>query len=89
MGPLARKGEVMDPKHVTDASAASIETTDSDKGGKFEPVIAHDRTIEPPSYDWLGPSLRRLYHDVLKEPVPESFVELLKQLHDQQKRRSD
>jgi hypothetical protein len=28
-----------------------------------------------------------MYDDVLNEPIPESFVDLLKQLHDQQKRR--
>ena len=49
--------------------------------------MAHKKAIEPPNYDWLGPSLRRMYDDVLNEPIPESFVDLLKQLYDRQKRR--
>lgn len=42
---------------------------------------------EAANYDWMGPSLRRMYDDVLNEPVPESFMELLKQLHDRQNKR--
>ena len=76
----------MDPKKVTDALIASTDATASEKGCNPAPVVA-PKKVEPPSYDWLGPSLRRIYDDVLSEPIPEGFVDLLKQLYDRQKPR--
>jgi hypothetical protein len=54
--------------------------------GTTPPGMAAEKPA-PPTYDWLGPSLRRMYDEVLNEPVPESFVDLLQQLHDRQKKR--
>jgi hypothetical protein len=77
----------MDPKKSTDALAASREGMEAGKPiGATSPRLASDKPAAP-TYDWLGPSLRRLYDEVLNEPIPESFVDLLQQLYDRQKKR--
>jgi hypothetical protein len=76
---------MMDPKKPTtlvadgESNAAPV--------GRAAPPVPPDKRSESTNYDWMGPSLRRMYDDVLNEPIPESFVELLKQLHDQQQKR--
>ena len=58
--------------------------TAAEQGGRTAPILSPGKQGETANYDWMGPSLRRMYDDVLNEPVPESFIELLKQLHDRQ-----
>ncbi len=70
---------------VSDGDQAAVE-----QGGYAAPILApgkQGKQGETAGYDWMGPSLRRMYDDVLNEPVPESFMELLKQLHDRQDKR--
>lgn len=38
------------------------------------------------SNEWIAPALHRLYDNVLDEPIPDGFVDLLKQLHNLQKK---
>jgi hypothetical protein len=73
----------MDPKKSTDPFAASGDVADTGRLGGAPP----DKAATGPSYDWLGPSLRRMYDEVLNEPIPDSFVDLLQQLYDRQKKR--
>jgi hypothetical protein len=35
--------------------------------------------------EWLGNRLRRMYVDVMNEPVPEEFKDLLKQLEEKER----
>lgn len=35
--------------------------------------------------EWLGNRLRRMFNDVMDEPVPDEFVALLKQLEDKER----
>jgi len=35
--------------------------------------------------DWLGNRLRRMFNDVMQEPVPDEFKALLKQLEDKER----
>ena len=35
--------------------------------------------------DWLGNRLRRMFDDVMDEPVPDEFKALLKQLEDKER----
>ena len=35
--------------------------------------------------DWLGGKLRRMFSDVMDEPVPDEFKALLKQLEDKER----
>lgn len=37
--------------------------------------------------DWLGNRLRRMFTEVMDEPVPDEFKSLLKQLEDKEKER--
>jgi hypothetical protein len=37
--------------------------------------------------EWLGNRLRRMFTDVMDEPVPDEFKSLLKQLEDNEKER--
>ncbi len=77
----------MDSKKSTDALAASRGAVEvSKQAGAAPPDMASDKPAAP-SYDWLGPSLRRMYDEVLNEPIPDSFVDLLQQLYDRQKKR--
>jgi hypothetical protein len=78
---------MMDPKKPTNTLVADGEPNSGDQVGRPAPLVPPEKRAESTSYDWMAPSLRRMYDDVLNEPIPESFVELLKQLHDQQKRR--
>lgn len=55
--------------------------------GRTPPIVPPGKHGEASNYDWMGPSLRRMYDDVLNEPVPDSFIELLKQLHERQNKR--
>ena len=38
--------------------------------------------------EWLGSRLRQMFTEVMSEPVPDEFVELLKKLDDKDKERS-
>ena len=76
----------MDPKKPTDTLVADGEPDAGDEVRRTAPLASPEKRAEA-NYDWMAPSLRRMYDDVLNEPIPESFVDLLKQLHDQQKRR--
>lgn len=78
----------MDTKKPTDTLMASDgEQVTEDRVRRVAAILPSHKHSDGAGYDWMGPSLRRLYDDVLNEPVPDSFVELLKQLHDQQKKR--
>lgn len=35
--------------------------------------------------EWLGNRLRRMFHEVMDEPVPDEFKALLKQLEDKER----
>jgi hypothetical protein len=37
--------------------------------------------------EWLGTRLRQMFTEVMSEPVPDEFVELLKKLDDKDKER--
>jgi hypothetical protein len=81
---------MMDPKKSTDALAASGGDRGDMATDKRSGATSHNLASEKPAaptYDWLGPSLRRMYDEVLNEPIPESFVDLLQQLYDRQKKR--
>lgn len=82
---ISRWGKLVDPKKATDALMTPPGTAGEE--GKAASMATPGKAVEQPSYDWLGPSLRRMYDDVLNEPIPDSFVELLKQLYDRQKRK--
>lgn len=45
--------------------------------------------LEPEVQQALGRELRALYHEVLSEPVPDKFRQLLDQLEDQEKSELD
>jgi len=78
----------MNSRKPTDTLMASDgDQAAADQGRRVAPILPAGKQSEGASYNWMGPSLRRMYDDVLNEPVPDSFVELLKQLHDQQKKR--
>lgn len=51
-----------------------------------EPVdapVASAATEQVP--DWLGSRLKRMFTDVMDEPVPDEFAKLLKQLEDKER----
>ena len=73
-------------KPTEDVMASDGDQTVADQG-RAAPILSPGKHGEAASYDWMGPSLRRMYDDVLNEPVPDSFIELLKQLHDRQNKR--
>ncbi len=39
-----------------------------------------EKRLQPEMRDYIGQNLRTLYQRVVEEPVPEKFIELLKQL---------
>jgi hypothetical protein len=73
-------------KPMEDVMVSNGDQTVADKE-RAAPILSPGKHGEAANYDWMGPSLRRMYDDVLNEPVPDSFVELLKQLHDRQNKR--
>jgi hypothetical protein len=42
------------------------------------------RRHSPLKTDWIGRSLRRMYLDVLQEPVPQDWMDLLKRLENRE-----
>jgi hypothetical protein len=57
---------------------------------KIKPDQAASLSGEPqpePVPEWLGNRLRRMFTDVMDEPVPDEFKALLKQLEDKEKER--
>lgn len=55
---------------------------------KFKPDSATSATDSPiPDQvpDWLSGRLRRMFSDVMDEPVPDEFKALLKQLEDKER----
>lgn len=65
---------------------------------RIEAMIMTDKTKPDPTAtpsgdapeqvpDWLSSRLRRMFTEVMEEPVPEDFVALLKQLEEKEKER--
>lgn len=55
---------------------------------KFKPdpaATAKDRDSPDQVPDWLSGRLRRMFTDVMDEPVPDEFKALLKQLEDKER----
>lgn len=53
------------------------------KPGEAVEAPAASATEQVP--DWLGARLRRMFTDVMDEPVPDEFKQLLKQLEDKER----
>jgi ABC-type uncharacterized transport system YnjBCD substrate-binding protein len=90
MGLIGRglEGKTMNSSKSTDVlTAPKAEPNGEDQVARLMPIASTEKPAEGTKYDWMGPSLRRMYDDVLNEPIPDSFVELLKQLHEQQKKK--
>ena len=69
-----------------------------DAAFRFEPSMVMSEKIKPgdpsetaaanpgePVPDWLQSRLRRMFSDVMDEPVPDEFKALLKQLEDKER----
>jgi hypothetical protein len=54
------------------------------KPSEKRPDDSPDRAADVP--DWLGTQLRDLYSDVMNEPIPDQFRDLLKQLEEKGKK---
>jgi hypothetical protein len=55
---------------------------------KIKPGESPERAAANPSEqvpDWLSSRLRRMFADVMDEPVPDEFTALLKQLEDKER----
>jgi hypothetical protein len=53
---------------------------------KLDPAAAAlENTSPDPVPDWLSGRLRRMFTDVMDEPVPDEFKALLKQLEDKER----
>ena len=55
---------------------------------KIKPEHAASGQTDAPAEqvpDWLGNRLRRMFTDVMDEPVPDEFKALLKQLEDKER----
>ncbi len=50
-----------------------------------EPVEAPAASVTEQVPDWLGNRLKRMFTDVMDEPVPDEFKALLKQLEDKER----
>jgi hypothetical protein len=50
-----------------------------------EPVEASATSATEQVPDWLGSRLKRMFTDVMDEPVPDEFKALLKQLEDKER----
>jgi hypothetical protein len=50
-----------------------------------EPVEAPAASATEQVPDWLGSRLKRMFTDVMDEPVPDEFKALLKQLEDKER----
>jgi hypothetical protein len=53
---------------------------------KPDQALAGDSQPEPVP-EWLGNRLRRMFTEVMDEPVPDEFKALLKQLEDKEKEK--
>lgn len=58
----------------------------SDKIKPDQAALSGESPPEPVP-EWLGNRLRRMFTDVMDEPVPDEFKALLKQLEDKEKER--
>lgn len=54
---------------------------------KPDQTAVSDGASGEPVPDWLGNRLRRMFTEVMDEPVPDEFKALLKQLEDKEKER--
>lgn len=55
--------------------------TDDDNGSTRPPSAASQRTRRKPSIqDHIGQELRAMYDEVLQQPIPDRFLDLLKAL---------
>lgn len=56
----------------------------SDKIKPDQPAVSDGASAEPVP-DWLGNRLRRMFTEVMDEPVPDEFKALLKQLEEKER----
>jgi hypothetical protein len=54
---------------------------------KPDQTAVSDGSAAEPVPDWLGNRLRRMFTEVMDEPVPDEFKALLKQLEEKEKER--
>jgi hypothetical protein len=66
------KGAFSDKRARDDRKAALSDENQSNEQGKITDIRARQRAI--------GRELRRMYDEVAREPIPEDFLELLRQL---------
>jgi hypothetical protein len=59
----------------------------SDKIKPEQAALPSGDSPPEPVPEWLGNRLRRMFTDVMDEPVPDEFKALLKQLEDKEKER--
>ena len=64
--------------------AAASATGPKHGSGSGKGPIGHERNQEPVP-EWLGSRLRQMFTDVMHEPVPDEFANLLKQLEDKER----
>jgi len=57
----------------------------SEKTKPEQTAIATSSDVPDQVPDWLGGRLRRMFSDVMDEPVPDEFKALLKQLEDKER----
>lgn len=59
--------------------------TMSEKTKPEQPALAAEGEQGERVPDWLGGRLRRMFSDVMEEPVPDEFTALLKQLEEKER----
>jgi len=70
------------PAHIQYLTSAMIMSEQTKPG---EPVEAPAASATEQVPDWLGNRLKRMFTEVMDEPVPDEFKALLKQLEDKER----
>ena len=70
------------------ANATTAENSSSSGTEKTEDVKTErggTAASRPANYKWVGSRVRSMYDDVLNEPIPDSFMDLLRQAYEGKK----
>jgi hypothetical protein len=65
-----------------DSSEGKVKT---EKTGEMKGQQTAPEAAKPANYKWVGARVRSMYDSVLHEPIPEGFMDLLRQAYDGKK----
>jgi hypothetical protein len=82
-----KTGMIMEPTLEVGRVLAPLQKTGSSEKPEYDGTLETQGGMEPELQDHIGAQLRAVYNEVLNEPVPSRFLDLLADLERKQAKR--